>query len=336
MSNARAEQAGRHRVIQTIVALYSFIFFGVIAYGYFYLVNVGVMAALLIAGVMAFLAWFLAKFIGQSETGIRGHVPAFALLLVISAAGVFNSAMVRFEGDRIVSEAASDAQDRFAKLKRLATQTLAKDVDGYNEVIASRDALLSELRNPMNCGQGAEARRVLNQLENQLPGFRPLSVGGNKCAQIEKVVTEYQTKIGELLKARYPNFAIIDEATEAQRELRALQAQATTDYGPSMLQSTKGMLARQNDRYRDLHGRLDQLGGAVDQIDSQLDASEVRDLGDATKLPTLFLNRLDVPRTYVYLAIAIFFDWLMIYFFQQAKQNQLRRPGTRPALSGAW
>lgn len=335
MSSARADQAGRHRVIQTIVALYSFIFFGVIAYGYFYLVSAGIFIAMVIAGTMAFLAWFLAKFIGQSDTGIRGHVPAFALLLIISATGVFNSAMVRFEGDRIVSEAASDAQDRFAALKRLAAQTLAKDVDAYNEIVGLQNALVAELRNPMACGQGAEARRILSDLQRKLPGFRPLSVGGDRCAQIDKVIAEYQEKIGELLKAKYPDFSIIGEATDAQRELRTLQAQATTDYDPSMLRSSKGLLAKQNDLYRDLYAKLDQLGGQVDRIPAQLDASEVQDLGDATKLPSLFLDRLDKPSTYVYLALAVFFDWLMIYFFQQARQNRGRRPAAAPSLSGA-
>lgn len=335
MSSTRADQAGRHRVIQTIVALYSFIFFGVIAYGYFYLVSAGVLPALLIAGTMAFLAWFLAKFIGQSDTGIRGHVPAFALLLIISATGVFNSAMVRFEGDRIVSESASDAQDRFAALKRLAGQTLAKDVDDYNEIVGLQNALVSELRNPMNCGQGAEARRILGELQRKLPGFRPLSVGGDKCARIDKVVAEYQEKIGELLKAKYPDFSIIAEATDAQRALRTLQAQATTDYDPTIIRSAKGVLTKQNDLYRDLHAKLEQLGGQVDRIPAQLDSSEVQDLGDATKLPSLFLDRLDKPSTYVYLALAVFFDWLMIYFFQQARQNRARRPSAAPSLSGA-
>jgi len=337
MSNARNEQVGRHRVIQTIVALYSFIFFGVIAYGYFYLaVGLNTALALLIAVVAATLAWFLAKFIGQSEGGIRANVPAFALLLLISATGVYNSAMINLEGGRIVAETASDAQDRFARLKRSTMAAVSKDIDGFNEVIGLRDALAAELRNPMNCGQGAEAGRILARLERVLPGFRPLSTGGQKCAEIEKVAREYRAKIDELLTARYPNLQLVNETDAAREELRAIEAQATTDYAPSMLRATKGVLVKQNHRYRDLYGRLDQIGGRVDDLPTQLDMAGVQNLGDATKLPMLFVDRLDRGSTYVYLAIAIFFDWLMIYFFQQAKRNQVRRPTARPALEGAW
>ncbi len=337
MSSARADQTGRHRVIQTIVALYSFIFFGVIAYGYFYLaVRLNVALALLIAVIAATLAWFLAKFIGQSEGGIKANVLAFALLLLISATGVYNSAMINLEGGRILSETASDSQDRFAKLKRAASVAVAKDVDGFNEIIGLRDSLAAELRNPNNCGQGDEAGRILARLERELPGFRRLSTGGNKCAQIDKVANQYRAGIDELLLARYPNLSLIREADEARDALRKLQAQATTDYAPSMLRATKGVLVQQNDRYRDLYGRLDALGGRVDDLPTQLDMAGVQNLGDATKLPMLFIDRLDRGSTYVYLAIAIFFDWLMIYFFQQAKRNQVRRPVARPALEGAW
>jgi hypothetical protein len=337
MSSAREEKAGRHRVMQVIVALYSFVFFMVIAYGYFYLaIGSSFFVATVIALLAATLAWFLAKFIGQSETGIRGHIPMFVLLLLISATGVFNSAMVRLEGDRIVSETASESQDRFAALKRAAGQALAKDVSAFNDVIGLRDALVAELRNPMNCGQGGEARRILDRLERALPGFRPLSVGGAKCAKVEEAVAEYRAKIDELMKAKFPNMSLITDASESQQELRALQAQATTDYSPTVLRPTKGMLAKQNDRYRDLYARLDQLGGGVDQLPSQLDVSAVQNLGDATKLPMLFLDRLDVGSTYVYLALAVFFDWLMIYFFMQARQNKVRRPAAAPTLSGAY
>jgi hypothetical protein len=337
MSQARTEQAGRHRVIQTIVALYSFVFFGVIAYGYFYLaVGLNVALALLIAIVAATLAWFLAKFIGQSDGGIRANVPAFALLLLISATGVYNSAMINLEGGRIVSETAGDSQERFAQLKRAAQSAFGKDIAAYNDVIGLRDSLIAELRNPANCGQGNEADRILDRLERALPGFRRLSAGGERCAQIERVAAEYRSKVDELLPTRFPNLMLIGEADSARDELRALQAQATTDYAPSMLRTTKGLLVKQNDRYRDLYGRLEQAGGRVDDLPTQLDMAGVQNLGDATKLPMLFIDRLDRGSTYVYLAIAIFFDWLMIYFFQQARRNQVRRPATRPALEGAW
>ena len=337
--SAREKQAGRHRVMQVIVALYSFVFFAVIAYGYFYLaVQASFLAALVIAVLAASLAWFLAKFIGQSETGIRGHVPMFVLLLIISATGVFNSAMVRLEGDRIVSEAASDAHDRFAKLKRLAGETLAKDVDAYNEIIGLRDALFAEMRNPANCGQGPEARRILERLETKLRGFRPLSVaGGNACAKVAEVIGEYGKTIDPLLTAQFPNLSIIDQANGAQRELRTLQGQAMTDYSPSMLRGTKKTLADQNDLYRELYGKLDQVGGQVDRIAPQLDTRSVQNLGDATKIPMLFLDRLDTGSTYVYLALAVFFDWLMIYFFMQARTHEVRRPAQPGTLVGpAW
>lgn len=342
MSSAKAEQVSRHRVIQTVVALYSFIFFGVIAYGYFFLsIKANIAIALVIAVAMPLLAWFLAKFIGSSEGGIRAHLPLFFLLLAISAAGVYNSAMLYWEGNRILADAASDSQDRFGALQALAEKSLTDSgvISHADKIRSLSESLFSEIRNPLNCGQGPRAAGYIAELQKELPGFEPLTSTGRRCERSEEVVDDYRGKIDNLIaRAPWNNVelrGIVDQSQLARGELSRLHNEATTEYTPSMLRGSLATLENLNDRYRDLYARLGKQTD-VDKLKPSLDLSAVQNLGDATKLLVLVWDRLDVATTYIYLLLAVSFDWLMIYLFAQARKNRVRRPVASSGLGGAW
>lgn len=126
------------------------------------------------------LAWWLAKFIGSSRTGIRGNLPLFILLLLVSAVGVFNSLMLNLEGRRIFIEAIERAHDQFDRLGGRAVGELQRGGSSSPAAHIARvqnlkEALFSEIRNPLNCGQGPQARAILENLREELPQFRALS-----------------------------------------------------------------------------------------------------------------------------------------------------------------
>src|SRR5262245_41826765 len=95
---------------------YSVVFLSILVYGYYFLFS-GVRAAgVLLALILPAIAWGIAKVIGTSQEGIRGHIPFFVLLLTLSAAGVFNALMLRLEGPLIFKEAIDAAAARCAEL----------------------------------------------------------------------------------------------------------------------------------------------------------------------------------------------------------------------------
>lgn len=342
MTSAKADQANRHRVIQVVVALYSFIFFGVIAYGYFFLfLNLSVFFALLAAAIASSLAWFLAKFVGSSEGGIRGNVPLFILLLIISASGVYNSAMLYWEGDRILTEVIGDSQERFETLANRAQQArtdsgVVRHVDKISEL---KEALFSEIRNPLNCGQGPEAQRLIGDLQRELPGFQPLSNPGKRCERNEAVIDDYRTKIDALVaRAPWNNAeyaAVIEGSRSAKSELSRLNAEIATGYHPGMLKEVRSLMEALDSKYRDLRHKLPSQVSA-DNVADGLDLSQIKNLGDATKLPALVLQRLNAVSTWVYLAMAFGFDWLMVHLFIEARRNRVRRSSAAATLPGAW
>jgi uncharacterized oligopeptide transporter (OPT) family protein len=85
------ETMALHRTLQWVVVVFSIFFFYVLANGYYNLiVYKSEFLAVVFGVILASLAWGLAKFIGSSISGIKGHFPMFVCLLIISALGVFN------------------------------------------------------------------------------------------------------------------------------------------------------------------------------------------------------------------------------------------------------
>nr|WP_299855155.1 hypothetical protein [Sphingomonas bacterium] len=329
-------------MIQVIVTLYSFIFFFVIAYGYFFLfTNMSYAAGLVAAVICPSLAWFLAKWVGSSETGIKGNLPVFCLLLLVSASGVYNSAMLYWEGERVVTDVIGESEDRYEVLEAQAIQgrTDSGVVRKVDEISALKESLFSEIRNPLNCGQGQEAQRIIGDLQRLLPGFQPLSSKGVNCGHNEAVIEDYRSKIDALVaKAPWNNAdytTVIEGSKSAKSELDRLNSQMSTSYSPSGLREIRSILEGLETRYRDYRHKLARQMN-VDKLPASLDISQVKNLGDATKLPALFLERTNQISTYIYLGLAGGFDYLMVHLFALARRNRVRRAMMTNTLAGAW
>lgn len=195
------------------------------------------------------------------------------------------------------------------------------------------------MRNPLNCGQGPRARQLISDLQRQLPGFTPLSSARKKCEGIEDAIKDYQERIEGLI-ARAPwntpeLKAIAGETADARRRLDELRAAITTGYSPVMLRNALTALEEMDAQYRDARFRLSRHVD-VKALPQGLHLSEVQSLGNAFKLLTLFLERLDELATYVYLAIAVGFDLLMVHLFQIVASNRVGRRQSAPIFAGAW
>lgn len=322
MTRNRAEQTSRYRSLQVLLFVFSLIFFAIIAYGYFNLfLRSSIFIALAAAIVVAVFAWYLARNIGHNG-GIRKNLVMFFMLLVVSAAGVYNSLMLYLEGDRILADTASEAQGQFGELRGVAETALAGSgaTQRANQIRTTSEALYAEIRNPLNCGQGPEARRLVAELQRQLPGFVPTSNPAQNCERNEEIIADYRQRIDTLVaRASWnnPDLAnVIAQSTAAEQKLGEVRAELTGGYNPLVLPRILGELDAQNASYQALRLQLSRHAD-VRELAAGLHISEAQSLGNAFKLPALFIERADQPVTWIYLLIAFCFDYFMVHCFMQ-------------------
>lgn len=342
MNTQKAAQASRHRSSQVLLALFSILFVSIIAYGYYHLLHeFGWFLALFFGGLIAALAWYMARLAGTAEDGTKINWILVVPLFIISAAGVYNSMMVFLEGGQVLQDSASESQQRFGQLEtaaqtELAASGVAKQV---NKVYSLRDALFSEIENPRNCGEGPEARRLIAELRRELPGFQPLSSPSRDCSQNEAVVEDYRRRIDDLVKrAPWNNSelaAIARESNKAREELSDLRAEISKSYSPASIHQISGIFENSQNQYRDLRFRLGKQTN-VDDIPDDLPIVAAQSLGNVYKLPALIMSRLDEASTYVYFVVALGFDLFLVYLFQLATRTRVRKLNVASPLAGAW
>ena len=345
VSNARLERQRAHRTAQMIAGLYSVIFCGTIWFGYYLLFQKNIFAAVVLATVFAATAWSLARYIGGEPNGIRRFAPLFAMLLVISAVGVFNSLMLNLEGRRIFAETIEDSIDHFTLLESAAAGEIARrGIAAHIEQVNNLEsALTREINNPLNCGQGPVAARIIEQLKQELPGFQPLSSTGVNCSKNDKVVADYQSRIAELVdNAPWNNpdlVAVREDAGSEKTQLEKLESSTQGMFAPGLLRVAAPQLEGADVRYREDREKLARQGSDVSPISPKLNLDQINSLGERSQLLNLIIDRLNKVSTYVYLALAVFFDWMMVYLFGLVRLNRGRRsqaPQTSGSLQGAW
>lgn len=342
MNSQKAAQASRHRSNQVLLALFSVVFVTIIAYGYYHLLReFGWFIAMFFGGIVAAIAWYLARVAGTAEDGNKINWVLVVPLFIISAAGVYNSMMVFLEGGQVLTDTASESQQHFGQLESAAqTQLSASGVtQQVNKVSTLRDALFSEIDNPLNCGQGPEARRLISELRRELPGFEPLSSPGRDCSQNAAVVEDYKERIDDLVaRAPWNNptlNAVVQEASASRQELADLRSEISKSYSPEDIHQVSGIFDSFQTKYQDLRFRLGQETN-VDDIPEDLPVVAAQSLGNVYKLPALILSRLDEASTYVYFIIALGFDLLLVYFFRLASRSRVRKLAVASPLAGAW
>jgi hypothetical protein len=338
MTGAKVAQERRLRTAQVIAALYSILFVVAIGYGYFVLSPanhfLGVLGGLVIAGI----AWNVARFIGGHEGGIVAHLPLFVLLLIVSAVGVFNTLMLNLEGRQIFMETINQADRKYSALESVARTNLVNvEIDKRkSRILALKDALIAEILNPQNCGQGSKAQEIMTELQTELPSFTPLNVPSIDCRQNSQLAEEYKKKIlNDLLKSPWyiesgyeeleaDRSTVISKVTESKVRLQSLRDDMGSIGASALLSEAAPELRELGATYSDAVELLHRHGPAPDVTD-RIDLSLLESLGQWSQLINLLLARLDKPSTYVYLAIAIFADWMMIYLFQLVRLNRIGR-----------
>lgn len=351
MTNSRKNRERSFRAIQVATLLYGALFMLAIGWGYYLLFAKQPVLGAILGVVLAGLAVSFARFLGNEEHGLKRFFPLFLGLLVVSAAGIFNNFMLTFEGKRIFSEAVSSSEDQFAQLRTVAEKKppeILKVEEKIAAITAELANLIAELRNPANCGQGSAAMEIMARLKRMLPNFTPLTRrGGDPCANINELIESYKSTIPELYRSTpwyqdsgYDAWLSDYNRIAAERagaiplaksELARLRVDVNVGAGATLVTRVKPELERLDAVYRDSLSVVRKYSDRT-ELPSELNLLSVRSVGEWSQLPNLILDRLGKPTTYLYLVLAIFADWLMIYLFGLLRE---RRVSVRPTVEQA-
>lgn len=332
-------------VLGGIAIIVSILFFVLISSGYFLLFRSNIAVALLSALFFGVVAVLIAYWLGMQENGIRRFFPVFVFLLAISALGVFNSLMLNFEGRYIFTDAIEESQADFQKLETLIAAELEEQGLGVRlaKIEGLRGALISEINNPLNCGQGPEARRLIAELQRELPGFEPLSSAGVDCTRNEEVVADYNTKIASLIERaawNEPELIAASAAAKAARsELGELYGIASNSFGEALLGDVKPRLQDLDDEYRRIYQALSARDAVAEDTVSSLPLQAVRTLGEPSQFLNLIIARIWNVSTWFYFFLAIGLDWFMTYLWGTVRSSRSRRGGSitrKPRPGSAW
>lgn len=316
------------------------VFFFVLANGYFILFfSKTKILAVFIGVILAALAWNLAKFIGSSKEGIKGNIPFFVLLLILSAIGVFNSLMVNLEGKHIYQETIDGAAGRFKDLTQIAKSLENPKLEAKRlKVNGLKHMFIEELRNPNNCGQGRDAKKLAKEIKDELPLFQVLS-GSAGCKDIEKVIASYDASIDKLLlnssefmNADYPKILAMQNNVskkEIEAQVKLIKLQKEISDGGGLIIQAKSELEEINRIYRDLAHQLNLFIPNDKKFPTELEINSVRNLGEWSQVINLLISRLDNLSTYVYLFLAIFADVILIYSFSRLSNLRKALPNQK-------
>lgn len=343
--NERDRQRRDFVVLGSIAIIISILFFILISSGYFLLFRSNIAVALLSGLFLGTVAVLIAYWLGMQENGIRSFFPVFLFLLAISALGVFNSFMLNFEGRYIFTDAIEESQADFQNLESLIDAEIEQEGLGVRlaRIEGLRGALISEINNPLNCGQGPEARRLIAELQRELPGFKPLSSTGIDCSRNEEIIADYSTKIASLIQRaawNEPELVAASSAAKAARtELGELYGTASNSFGEALLSDVKPRLQDLDDEYRRTYQELATRNAVNEDTATSLPLRAVQTLGEPSQFFNLIISRIWQVSTWFYFALAIGLDWFMTYLWGTVRKNRSRRRGSidRKAKPGsAW
>lgn len=332
MSATNSEISSKHTGLMLLTGLISLLYAALLLHGYFnlFISKWGVVGSVLFALLVTTIALILARQIGR-HGGVRLNKILFSVLLLVSAVGVFNSLMLMAQGEQIFRDETERAATEFQSLSQTANKHLLNEqADGFiSEVESLKQALAQEMRNPVNCGEGAAAANIMAQLKAKLPTFTKLSGGFKDCAKVDKIIPMYDAQIDKalwsapiLVSSHYQGIYKAKQkvlAAEKQSNQSVGEIMADIQAGENLLTVVRPKLEIMSLNYRQTAQEL--LPFLPKEVQSsvhpQLDLTAVRSLGDPIKFVNLIVSRLSDSLTWVFLVIALLLDSLLVWLFFQ-------------------
>lgn len=302
-----------------------------------------------VAALITVIALLLARMVGKAVITGRSDPSYMAKLLflypilfIISALGTINAAFYNFEGSSVLRQVIDDAEKNLTALDE-AAKTALRDEGPQAEAATAIARLLvqleSEIKNPLNCGSGPNARRLIARIHAILPEFEELSrrpgMRGCDAATLDAIYDTYARNATRMLgidPERQARIALTGEIADPIANARKGLAQAKIDlatghgfgngYGDAQL-----AIERAGTIYSDGLQKLRQARpDAAKPLAEDINVAPARDLGSITAMPGTLANRLDYWTTWVYFIIALALDFFLIFLFVEGLRGAAPPP----------
>jgi hypothetical protein len=248
----------------------------------------------------------------------------FAVLLLISALGTMNTFFMQTQQGTVLGDTISKTRNHLQQLKfkvgeRLATPAYDESRVDIAQIFANFE---KELRNPANCGFGAQSNKRFLELQQVLPKLKPLALGSGACQNVDALIEGYKDTVNRLMdnlpdpatKNRYTQrLALTAQIEKAITNIEELKVKnANLDKSAAM-----PLLVESWNTYAKTLQEAELLSGVSFGLPAEIADKNILGMGHITQILPLLLSQLDNPATYLIILAAIFFDVLLIDFFSR-------------------
>lgn len=246
----------------------------------------------------------------------------FAVLLVISALGTMNTLFMQTQQSGVLGDSISKTRNDLLLLKskieeKLATPEFDSRRNEIDQLFANFE---KELKNPANCGFGAQSMKQFQKIQILLPKLEPLSLGSGACKNVDALIAGYRDTVSQLrdnsadaktkklLENRISMAASIDQTIEHIEEMKSKMQ--SLDKGVALPVLTSAW-----NTYAEILKNAELLSGSSFGLPSEIDDKNIQGMGQITQIFPLLISQFDNPVTYVIILAAVIFDILLIEFF---------------------
>lgn len=289
-------------------------------------------------GVVLAKAVAVERVLHKRETGRdKTWIAYFFVLFCLSSLGTMNTFFYWGERSFVLAEAIDKARSSLDQLQAIAASTLVDQK--FNEKSAKINSLIvnleGEIHNPRNCGEGREARSIIAELQRELPGFHKLSGTSSNCNGLDKVIKSYKSQAINLLQSspeyidgnmKQVNEVLSEIRARVEKENNALEVAkewvngTQPDRAPEKGDGFSGArqaLESAATTYTDLRIKLEKVSGKSNGLPKEISVENARQLGSIAQLIPSLLGRLNRITTYIYIALAITMDVILIVVFMR-------------------
>jgi hypothetical protein len=140
----------------------------------------------------------------------------------------------------------------------------------------------------------------------------------------------------EYTKGNYKETSALSNEVEiveknAQDQLNKLKADVNNGDNGNILIHARNNLEDVASKYQVIAQKVSAISNDPKIPQRSLDLNSVRNLGEWSQIINLIISRKNELSTYVYLSLALFFDWILIYLFASLSDLKRALPNKRSA-----
>lgn len=253
----------------------------------------------------------------------------FFVLLIISALGTMNMLFMTTQSQATLADALADTSTKLRQVQSSVDRALA--TPDFDKKKASVDSLFAnleaEMKNPANCGFGAESLQRLKELQAALPGLKPLSMPAVRptCEAIPKFLAEYRKVVDSALDNFAANSPDKPKATiDLRKQINASinEQLAVIDefkLNPSKIDKASALpvLEKSWALYEEVITKTEKASDKSLGLPARIVVQEVRGIGEIGHIIAILISQWTHVQTYIIIFGALFFDLILVAFFMR-------------------